>query len=278
MSKEKCIVMFSGGLDSRLILKIMQKKRYDVTALYFKLPFSKDIEKEVKEFCKKQKIRLKILDYTKGKLLKDYLRMIKEPKYGRGTGFNPCIDCRLFMFQKAKKYADKNKIDIIASGEVLGQRPMSQHKKALEITAKKSRLGERLIRPLNEEGITGRSRKKQIAMAKEFRISYPGPAGGCLLCEKGLKTRFKFLIRDSMINEKNLPLVSLGRHFINSKRWIVLGRNSIENEIIEKQKGIKIIPKQPGPSAWVSNKKLVSKAKKLIKKYSKHDIKEFEIK
>jgi len=278
MLKEKCIVMFSGGLDSRLVLKIMQKKAYDVTALYFKLPFSKNVEKEVKKFCKKQKAKLKVLDYTKGKLLKNYLKMLKKPKYGRGSGFNPCIDCRLFMFQMAKKYANKNKIKIIASGEVLGQRPMSQHKKALEITTKESRLGERLIRPLSKERITGRSRKKQIQMAKKFKISYPGPAGGCLLCEKGLKTRFKFLIRDNMINEKNLPLVSIGRHFINSKRWVVLGRNKKENEIIEKQKGIKVIPMQPGPSAWISNKKLMPKAKKLIKKYSKHNIKDFETK
>ena len=278
MSKEKCIVMFSGGLDSRLVLKIMQKKEYDVTALYFKLPFSKDVEKDIRKFCKKQKTKLKVLDYTKGELLKSYIKMLKKPKYGRGAGFNPCIDCRLFMFQKAKKYANKNKIKIIASGEVLGQRPMSQHKKALEITARESKLGKRLIRPLGEERITGRSRKKQIAMAKKFRISYPGAAGGCLLCEKGLKTRFKFLIRDNMVNESKLPLVSIGRHFINSKRWIVLGRNKKENEIIAKQKGIRLIPKQPGPSAWISNKKLIPKAKKLIKKYSKHDIKDFEIK
>jgi tRNA-specific 2-thiouridylase len=278
MTKEKCVVMFSGGLDSRLILKIMQKKGHSVTALYFKLPFSKDVEKQIREFCKKQKARLKVLDYTKGRLLKDYLRMVKKPKYGRGAGFNPCIDCRLFMFKQAKKYANKNKIKIIASGEVLGQRPMSQHKKALDITAKESRLGKRLIRPLAEEGITGRSRKKQIQMAKKFKITYPGPAGGCLLCEKGLKTRFKSLIRDSMINEKNLPLISIGRHFINSKRWIVLGRNEKENKIIEKTKGIRVIPKQVGPSAWINKKELIEKAERLIKKHSKHDIKDFTIK
>jgi len=273
MIKQKCIVMFSGGLDSRLVLKIMQEKDYNVTALYFKLPFSKDIEQEIREFCKKQKAKLKIIDYTKGKLLKNYLKMIKEPEYGRGAGFNPCIDCRLFMSQKARQYANKNNIDIIASGEVLGQRPMSQTKKAIEIIDKKVEL----VRPLTELGISGRSRKKQMQMAKKFKISYPNPAGGCLLCEKGLKTRFKFLIKDNMINEKNLPLVNIGRHFINSKRWIVLGRNAKENEIIHETKGIKIIPKQTGPSAWVSDKKLILKAKKLIKKYSKHNIKDFEI-
>ena len=107
MSKEKCIVMFSGGLDSRLVLKLMQKKRYAVTALYFKLPFSKNVEKDIRKFCKKQKAKLKVLDYTKGKLLKSYIKMLKKPKYGRGVGFNPCIDCRLFMFQNAKKYANK---------------------------------------------------------------------------------------------------------------------------------------------------------------------------
>jgi tRNA(Ile)-lysidine synthase TilS/MesJ len=277
MIKKKCIVMFSGGLDSRLVLKIMQKKGYDVTALYFKLPFSRNIEDEIKKFCKKQKAKLKVFDYTKGNLLKSYLRMLKKPRFGRGTGINPCIDCRLFMFSKTKKYADKNKINVIASGEVLGQRPMSQHKKALEITEKESKLSKRLVRPLIEKGIRGRSRKKQIQLAKEFKITYPNPAGGCLLCEKGLKTRFRFLINRG-INKEELKLVGIGRHFINSKRWMVLGRNEKENSIIEKTKGIKILPKQPGPSAWINDKKLISKAKKLIKKYSKHKIKEFEIK
>ena len=273
---KKCIVMFSGGLDSRLAVKIMQKKGYSVTALYFKLPFSKDVEEEVKKFCKKQKTKLKVFDYTKGNLLKNYLEIVRKGKYGRGAGYNPCKDCKIFIFKKAKRYADSNGIKIIATGEVLGQRPMSQTKKAMEIIDKE--IGFELTRPLVDLGISGRRRIKQISLAKKFKISYPNPAGGCLLCEKELKKRFELLIENKMINEKNISLVSLGRHFIKLKEWMVLGRNSKENEIIEKQKGIKIIPKQPGPSAWINNKKLIPKAKKLIQKYSKHKITDFEVK
>ncbi len=274
MLREKCVVMFSGGLDSRLVLKIMQERGYDIVALYFKLPFNKNTENEVKKFCKKQKIKIKIIDCTKGRLLKEYLKIIKKPKYGRGAGFNPCIDCRLFMSSKAREYANKNKISLVASGEVLGQRPMSQTKKAMEIINKK---GFELTRPLIELGISGRSRRKQIALARKYKIKYPNPAGGCLLCEKNLKNRFRLLLKYNLINEKTLPLMSIGRHFINSNRWIVLGRNEKENKIISETKGIKVIPKQPGPSAWINNKKLVDKARKLIKKYSKHKIKEFGV-
>ena len=276
--KQKCIVMFSGGLDSRLVVKIMQDRGYDVIALYVKLPFSKDLEKEIKEFCKKHKVKIKVVDYTKGKLLQEYLKIIKKPKYGKGTGINPCVDCRLFMLKKAREYANKNKINLIASGEVLGQRPMSQHKKALEITKEESKLKDKLIRPLIEKGFQGRSRKKQIALAKKFKIKIPSVGGGCLLCERALTNRFKMLIKNNLIKGGNVCLLRIGRHFINNKKWIVLGRDVNENKIIEKTKGIKIIPKQPGPTAWINQKQLIDKAQKLIKKHSKHNIKEFEVK
>ena len=270
--------MFSGGLDSRLVVKIMQKRDYEIVVLHIKLPFCKDVEKEVKAFCKKQKVKLNIFDYTKGKLLQEYLKLIKKPKFGRGAGINPCIDCRLFMLKKAGEYAKEKNISFIASGEVLGQRPMSQHKKALEVTHEESKLGDKLIRPLIEEGFQGRSRKKQIALAKKFNIEIPGVGGGCLLCEKELAKRFTLLLKSNLIDENTLSLINLGRHFIKSKDWIVLGRNVKENTVIEGIKGTKVFPKQPGPSAWINKKKLIKEAKELIKRYSKHDIKEFEIK
>jgi len=258
--KKKCIVMFSGGLDSRLALKIMQERGFDVIAVFFKLPFIKNIEDEIKGFAKKNKVRLKVFDCTKGNLLKDYLKVIKNPKYKRGAGVNPCVDCRIFILKKAKEFAREKEIKIIATGEVLGQRPVSQTRKATEIINKE--IGFELIRPLIEFGISGRQRKKQIALAEEFQIPYPAPAGGCLLCEKELKKRFEILIKNNLINNKTLPLINLGRHFFTeipckskfsgisgsetpnkTQRvsdigicWFVIGRNEKENKVIEKFK------------------------------------------
>ena len=278
MKRQKILVMLSGGLDSRLVVKIMQEQGYDVTALYFKLPFSKDVTSEIKKFCKKQKVKLKIFDYTKEKLLKKYLKIIEAPKYGRGAGVNPCIDCRIFILNKAREYANKNKFDVIATGEVLGQRPMSQNKKAMEIVEEESKLKGRLLRSLIDLGFSGRRREKQIKLANKFKIFYPNPAGGCLLCEKALKKRFEFLLKREM-NEKEVKLVGIGRHFLIDKCWIVLGRNEKENKIIEKLKiGKIIIPEKIGPSAIILDKctkKTKDKVKKLINAYSKGvDLKE----
>lgn len=274
--KEKAIVMLSGGLDSRLAVKLMQEKGFEVLALHFKLPFGSGCcdENCSFNFAQMAGVKLKIFDCTKGKLLREYLDVVRKPKHGRGTCMNPCIDCRIFMLKKAKKFADENKIKLIATGEVLNQRLMSQNAKAMKIVEKESGLGERLVRPLEEVGAKGRSRKKQIELAKKFGIKYPNSGGGCLLCEKELKDKIKAVL-DKKAPEHYVNLVNIGRHFENSK--IILGRNAKENKILESQKGIKIIPKQPGPSALIINKKLERNAKELIQKYSKKKIKEFEV-
>lgn len=269
--KEKIIVMLSGGLDSLLVTKILKQKK-QVIALYFKIPFNQDSEKEINAFCKKEKIKLHIFDCTKGKLLKEYLDILKKPKHGRGTSMNPCIDCRIFMLKKAKKFADKEKIKFIATGEVLGERPMSQNKRAMEIVERDSGLKERLIRPLCDLGIQGRSRKPQIALAKKFKIDYPHPTGGCILCEKELKKRIEFLIKRKP-NETLTKLIAIGRHFLIDNCWIVTGRNENENKIIESIKNYDVIePSFPAPSAVIFDKCKKStrdKIGKLILAYSK---------
>jgi len=295
MTRKKCLVLFSGGLDSRLAIKIMQKKKFEITAIFFKLPFGETCEKRVKDFLKKEKIKLKILNCTKGKLLEEYLNVIKSPKYGRGAGVNPCIDCRIFLLKKAKKFADKEKINFIVTGEVTGQRPFSQYKKQLELVEKESGLQKRIIRPLIDyENISGRSRKKQIALAKKFQIKYPFPAGGCLLCEKILKNRFSVLLKREL-NKEEIKLISIGRHFILNSSWIIIGRNEKENKVLEKSKAGTIIEQDfPAPSAIVmlssfhpstSTKQkipleIIKKVNTLIQAYSKKgslaDRKKFE--
>lgn len=321
MEVKKCIVMLSGGLDSRLVIKIMQEQGFVVTALFFKLPFGTGCCDEgcSFNFAQMQGVNLEIFDCTKGELLQEYLECIKNPKYGRGAGVNPCVDCRVFLFSKAKEFADSQGIDLIVSGEVLGERPMSQMMKSIRMVEEKSGLKGRLLRPLSAKlleetdaekkglvdreklyDIQGRRREKQIKLAETFNIKYPHPAGGCLLCEKELKNRFRKLL-DRGINDDEIHLVGIGRHFIISPSakskcgkgivgenqsnkkfesegvWVVLGRNEKENKMIEaivKKVGSFIVSRNPGPTAWIQKcdddfEDIKDKVKVLMKAYSK---------
>lgn len=295
MSK-RLIVMFSGGLDSRLAIRIMQKQGFKIIALFFKLPFGTGCCNEgcAFNFSQMQGVELKIFDCTRGKLLQEYLEIIRNPKYGWGAGMNPCIDCRIFILKKAKEFADRKGIELIVTGEVLGERPMSQMKRAMDIIEKESGLNGRLLRPLSAKllpeteaekkgladrekfyDIQGRRRERQMTLAKKFKISYPSPAGGCLLCEKLYCEKLKKILNKKDLSYNDIQLLKTGRHFEASQ--IILGRNKKENELLEKEKGIKIIPKQIGATALVKNKKYQKKAEKLIQKYSKHKIKDFII-
>ena len=293
--KKKVIVMFSGGLDSRLAVKIMQEQGLEVLALFFKLPFGTGCCSEncSFNFSQLQGVKLKIVDCSKGKNLKEYLDVIRKPKYKRGSGINPCIDCRLFMFKKAQEIADKQGIETIVSGEVLGERPMSQMKKSMDIIEEESGLRGRLLRPLSAKllpetiaekkgyvdrsklyDIQGRQRIKQIALAKKFKINYPTPAGGCLLCEKALSNRFLTLLKRDLTGDQ-MKILEVGRHFMIYDKWVVIGRNLSENKIIEKfgQDGKIIVAEGfAGPSAVIFDKvdkKFKEKVNELIVAYSK---------
>jgi len=293
---KKCLVLFSGGLDSRLAIKIMQEQGFEILAVFFKLPFGRGCCSEGCSFNFSQMngVKLKIVDVTKGKLLEEYLEIIKKFEHGRGSGLNPCIDCRIFILKKAKEIADKENIELIVTGEVLGERPMSQHKKAMKIIEEKSGLSSRILRPLSAKllsetnaeknklldreklySIQGRRRAEQIKLAEKFKINFPTPAGGCLLCEKELKKRFKILLNKNLINEKTLGLISIGRHFFIENFWIVIGRDEKENALIENmQIGELIGPFKNKPSARIISKlkseKIKNTVDELINSYSKN--------
>jgi len=267
MENQKAIVLYSGGLDSQLVAKILKEKKLNVFCVYFKLPFIKDNSSEIRKFCKKQKCKLKIFDCTKAKLFKEYLKILKKPKFGRGKGANPCIDCKIFMFKKTKKFADKKKIKIIASGEILGQRPMSQTAKSLKIIDKE--IGFKVYRVLEEFGIYGRQRKKQMQLAKKYFFKHAQPSGGCLLCEKILAKKFKTLFENNLLNEKNFELSKIGRHFFIKKIWFVVGRNEKENKIIEKFKN-SLKSSRGKPAVYYNLVKGKTSAEKLQQAYSKN--------
>jgi len=251
--KPKVIVLFSGGLDSRLVVKILQEQKLAVETIYFKLPFSSGCCSSQEccfNYAQMSGVKFTSVDCTKGKLFDEYMNIIKKPKHGRGTSMNPCIDCRIFIIKKAKEYADKKSIKIIASGEVLGERPMSQTSKNLQIIDKET--GIEILRPLSAKllaetsveknklvdrnkffDINGRSRKIQLELAKKYNIKYPSPSGGCLLCEKVIGKRINTLLEKNLINEKTLELSKIGRHFLIDDCWFIVGRKEKENFIIE---------------------------------------------
>ncbi len=295
--KVKALVLFSGGLDSRLVIRILQKQNVNIIAVFFRLPFNTGCCKEHNAFGFSQirGIKLHIVDCTKGKLLEEYLKIIKKPKFSRGSGMNPCIDCRIFLLKEAGKLMKKLKIDFIATGEVLGERPLSQNKKAMQIVEQEAKLQGRLLRPLSAKllpetesereklikrekllAIEGRQRKKQIELAKKYKINYPNPAGGCLLCEKEFSKKLKYLFDNKEIDEiktEDIDLLKVGRHF-SDKDKIIIGRNQEENNKLEqlnkknKANYIVLEPQTPGPTALVENQQDIKLATELVAAYS----------
>ncbi|QUC64680.1 tRNA (5-methylaminomethyl-2-thiouridylate)-methyltransferase [Nitrosopumilus sp. K4] len=253
--KKKVVALLSGGLDSQLAVRMMQEQGFDVSAVAIKTPFcdfdcGRGCGFEIRERADDLNVNLKTVY-----LGDEYIEMLKHPKHGIGAGFNPCIDCRSMMFDAAKKHMDEIGAEFIISGEVLGQRPMSQHAPALRTIEKESGLVGKIVRPLSagllpetdpeKEGlikrenlgmIRGRTRKNQLQMAKQYGIENPPNAGGgCLLTDPafGLKAKDLFEHTENpTIND--IDLLKIGRHFrLDEQTKLVVGRNKDENEMIK---------------------------------------------
>lgn len=301
--KISALVLFSGGLDSILAVKILEKQNIDVTALAFKSYFFDT--KQAEESAKKNKIKL-IVENISDK----HWEIVKNPKSGYGKNLNPCIDCHSLMFQTAWKIKEKKGIDILATGEVLGQRPFSQNKNAFKRIEKILDLKEKILRPLsgkilsktvyeknsliksqNLEDIQGRSRKQQLQLARNFEIEYfPTPAGGCCLTEKEFSNKLEKLMNscESPIKSDFL-LLKFGRHFWEkidgNLVHFVVGRNKEDNEsIISLREETDLIVEKKdkkGPTVLIrgfdeKNKKLaIKKAQKFIWEYSRNELDDF---
>lgn len=251
--KIKAVAMLSGGLDSRLAVRMAQEQGVDVVALNYVTPFCTCTSKsscrlEAKKASIEYGIELKTFY-----VFEDFIQIIKEPKHGYGRGINPCLDCRILMFKKAKDYMDEMGASFLVTGEVIGERPMSQRPDAMITIENESGLSGLIVRPLSakllrpsipeERGwvdrkkfleIEGRSRKPQIEMAEKLGMKdYPCPAGGCLLTDKDFSLRMRNLLSIVDIPTRNdVFLLKVGRHrFFQGKR-IVIGRNEKENQRI----------------------------------------------
>jgi tRNA U34 2-thiouridine synthase MnmA/TrmU len=290
-SPARALVLFSGGLDSILAVKILEEQGIEVTVLTFVSYFFDAWQAE--KSALENKLKLKIVDFSDA-----HFEMIKKPKYGRGAGMNPCIDCHLLMLEQAKKIAKKENFDVIATGEVLGQRPMSQNSRALDLIEKKAGLVGKILRPLSAlalletemeksgivdrekmQGISGRSRKDQMELAKKCGVkAYPSPAGGCILTDGEYSKKLRELTdKIKTIKKSDIDLLRFGRHFWVGKTRIILGRNHEENLKLKKLAGsgdVLIEPKDiPGPTALVRgkrNKAVLDFANKMLLKYTKN--------
>ncbi len=251
----KALALLSGGLDSTLAVKLMQELGITVTAVNFTSPFCLCGKGGcgAAGIAKQLEIPLKVVSVGE-----EYLYTLKNPKYGYGKHMNPCIDCRIFMLKKAKEYARKIGASFLFTGEVLDERPKSQHRKALGIIEKEAGLEGKILRPLSAKllpetevekkgwvdrrkllDIRGRSRSKQLELAEEFNIrDYPCPAGGCLLTYKEFAAKIRDLFEHKKkVGMKDINLLKVGRHFRFGKNKIIVGRNETENEQLKRMQG-----------------------------------------
>ena len=256
----KAIALFSGGLDSTLAILTILRQGIDVTALTFLTHFGCDISDKFScsknPFAAAEKFGFQV---KLCHLADKFIEIVKKPKFGHGRNMNPCIDCRILMLKEAKELMNITGADFIITGEVIGQRPMSQMRKTISLIDKEAGVSGIVLRPLSAKlmepttpevnGIVdreqlyafhGRSRKQQMALAREFGLTdYPLPGGGCLLTEPNYSYRLRELFEhnpDPSLNE--LHFLRVGRHFrISPSCKIIVGRDEKENDKIEQLAG-----------------------------------------
>ncbi len=247
--KNKIVSLFSGGLDSILIVYIMRELGFEVVPVCFSTPFF-PADKAL-EIARENELELKVVDITA-----EYISMLKNPQYGYGKHLNPCIDCHGMMLSKAYEIMLAERALFICSGEVVSQRPMSQTKNSLAAVDKVSKVKDYIVRPLSQrllpdtlpirEGLvkkeqllnlSGRSRKPQIELAKKYRLpSIPSSGGGCLLTTSGYSKRVQDLLDFDMLTVETLAFLHRGRHFrIDKHTKLILGKNQGDNKFLAKQ-------------------------------------------
>jgi tRNA-specific 2-thiouridylase len=251
----KAIALLSGGLDSTIAARVMMEQGVELEALNFMTVFCTCTNRGATCLASQKAVETLGIPLKVFNVSEEYLGVVKHPQHGYGRNMNPCIDCRIFMLKKAKAYMEESGAVFIVTGEVLGQRPMSQRKDAMHLIEKEAGLEGFILRPLSakvlpttipeKEGwvdrerllnISGRSRKPQIELADHYGIhDYPCPAGGCLLTDPGFAKRMKdLMVYDPQFSLNDVHLLKMGRHFrFSNGVKLVVGRNEEENQKIQ---------------------------------------------
>ncbi len=271
MSKKvKGIGLLSGGLDSMLAARVLVEQGIEVLGITFVTPFF-GAEKGLKA-GEQIGIPMLALDISE-----KHLKMLKNPRYGYGSQMNPCIDCHGLMLSEAGKIMEEQGADFLFTGEVLGQRPMSQRRDAMRSVEKLSGYPGLILRPLSakllsatlveENGlvdrsrlldIQGRSRRRQTELARSFGLTdYPQPGGGCLLTNEGFSNRLRELFRiNPGASVREVEIIKYGRAFIlPGQSMCMVGRNEGDNLTLEKLAGkdeVRLRPADhPGPTGII---------------------------
>jgi tRNA U34 2-thiouridine synthase MnmA/TrmU len=255
----KAIALMSGGLDSCLAVKVVQEQGIEVMAVNFAIPFCEAGRLGGSCGAAGRLAGAEGIDLRTVHLGKEFLDMVAHPKHGWGKNMNPCIDCRILMLRRAAELLQPAGAKFVVTGEVLGQRPMSQHMHALKLVEAESGLPGLVLRPLSAKllpptipetegwvdrerllAIGGRSRKEQFALAKKYGIADPPtPAGGCLLTDPGYATRLRDLLNHKgEITAHDATLIRFGRYVrLTPKAFAMVGRNEGENNQLESMQG-----------------------------------------
>lgn len=296
----RCVGLLSGGLDSTLAAKLMLDQGIEVHAINFTSPFCTCTPKKAGCAAVVTAVReLGGIALKQVALRDEYLGIVRNPKHGHGAGMNPCIDCRIIKIRKAGEFMRKIGASFLLTGEVLGQRPMSQHKQAIEIIDRGSGLQGYILRPLSAShfaptipekegwvdrskllGITGRSRKVQISLAAENGIrDYPCPAGGCLLTDKNFASKMRdYLTFTEHPSIRDIPLLKVGRHFrLDSGDKVIVARNENECKTLKglyRQKDHLLVPVDfSGPVVILQGNSMGAAVEKMLK-YTKRPVQE----
>lgn len=245
--KGRGLGLCSGGLDSSLAGLVLREQGVEVEWVTFETPFFSAAKA-------RKASRLTGIPLTVLPIFPEYIEMLRNPRAGYGKRMNPCMDCHALMFRAAGRLMRERGFDFLFSGEVLGQRPMSQTKPSLHYVEKHSGMAGYILRPLSAKllpetvpereglvdrerllGISGRGRKDQIALARTFGLTdYPAPAGGCLLTDKGFSARLRDLFEHQpAFTESDVHLLKHGRHLrLNPRAKLIVGRTERDNESI----------------------------------------------
>ncbi len=280
MKNIKALSLFSGGLDSILATRVVMEQGVEVEAIQFVTPFFNydildDIEAHKLQMHAQYGINVEVEDISVG-----YLQLLHNPTHGFGKNFNPCIDCKIMMFTRAKELLAEKGASFLISGEVLGQRPMSQRRDTMNVIERDSGTKSILLRPLcaqlmketeaEAEGLvdrrkllrmSGRSRSPQLALAKNFGITdFPTPAGGCTLADPILSKRiarlysFDSVVKSAEITVPDIRVLLVGRQFVlPGGGWLIIGRDEKDNFRLEKlaqaEDAVLQMEEWPGPLA-----------------------------